>query len=95
MSTASVPSDAPAGAPSAAPVVRPFKSVAYAGTRSGTRLVVLGAVHGDETCGTRAIERLAAELDAGTLRIESGRLTLVPVANPLACRTACPRRPRT
>ncbi|MES2959351.1 MAG: succinylglutamate desuccinylase/aspartoacylase family protein [Pseudomonadota bacterium] len=51
---------------------------------AGPRLIVLGAVHGNETCGTRAIERLLGELDSGLLRIERGLLTLVPVANPLA-----------
>ena len=51
---------------------------------SGPRLIVLGAVHGNETCGTRAIERVLAELDSGALRIERGLLTLVPVTNPLA-----------
>ena len=51
---------------------------------SGAKLIVLGAVHGNETCGTRAIERVLAELDSGALRIERGLLTLVPVANPLA-----------
>lgn len=61
-----------------------FKSIAYAATTPGPRLVVLGAVHGDETCGTRAIERIAAEIDAGALRLARGLLTLVPVANPLA-----------
>lgn len=64
----------------------PLKSMAYTGMRPGTKLIVLGAVHGNETCGTRAIERLIGELDAGALRIESGRVTLVPVANPLAYR---------
>jgi len=64
--------------------MQPFKSIAYASARAGTRLVVLGAVHGNETCGTRAIERVARELDAGTLRLAAGRLTLVPVTNPLA-----------
>ena len=62
----------------------PFKSVAYAGRRDGVRLIVLGAVHGNETCGTRAIGRLIAEIDAGALSIDAGRLTLVPVANPMA-----------
>ena len=51
---------------------------------AGPRLIVLGAVHGNETCGTRAIERVLGELDNGALRIERGLLTLVPVANPLA-----------
>ncbi len=36
----------------------PFKSIRYQGPRPGPRLVVLGAVHGNETCGTRAIERI-------------------------------------
>ena len=56
----------------------------FAGLQSGPRLIVLGAVHGNETCGTRAIERVLGELDSGALRIERGLLTLVPVANPLA-----------
>lgn len=50
----------------------------------GPRLIVLGAVHGNETCGTRAIERVLAEIDAGTLRIVRGTVTFVPVTNPLA-----------
>ena len=62
----------------------PFKSIAYASPEPGTRLIVLGAVHGNETCGTRAIERVGAELDAGTLKLMRDRLTMVPVTNPLA-----------
>ena len=61
-----------------------FKSVAYAALEAGPRLIVTGAVHGNETCGTRAIERVVAELDSGTLVITRGALTLVPVTNPLA-----------
>ena len=62
----------------------PFKSIAHASPQPGTRLIVLGAVHGNEICGTRAIERVGAELDAGTLKLMRGRLTMVPVTNPLA-----------
>lgn len=62
----------------------PFKSISYASATPGTRLIVLGAVHGDETCGTRAIERASREIDDGTIRLAAGRLTLVPVTNPLA-----------
>ncbi len=61
-----------------------FKSIQYRGQGNGPRLIVLGAVHGNETCGTRAIERLMGELDSGALCIANGSLTLVPVANPLA-----------
>ena len=64
--------------------MRPFKSISYSCPRPGTRLVVLGAVHGDETCGTRAIERVVADLDAGTLTLVAGTVTFVPVTNPLA-----------
>ena len=50
----------------------------------GPRLIVLGAVHGNETCGTRAIERVLREFDAGSLRLARGSVTFVPVTNPLA-----------
>ena len=50
----------------------------------GPRLLVLGAVHGNETCGTRAIEHVVAEFDCGTLALHCGSISLVPVTNPLA-----------
>jgi predicted deacylase len=64
--------------------MRSFKSIAYAATQPGTRLIVLGAVHGDEVCGTRAIERVTGEIDAGALQLRTGCVTFVPVTNPLA-----------
>ena len=64
--------------------VPPFKSIAYAGPSAGVRLVLLGAVHGNETCGTQAIARIADEIDRGVIRLVAGRLTLVPVTNGLA-----------
>ncbi|UST54553.1 succinylglutamate desuccinylase/aspartoacylase family protein [Comamonadaceae bacterium OTU4NAUVB1] len=57
---------------------------AFESVEPGPRLIVLGGVHGDETCGTVGIERVRAELDDGALRLARGGLTLVPVANPLA-----------
>lgn len=51
---------------------------------AGPRLIVLGAVHGNETCGTHAIERLSAALAAGAVRLRAGTLTMVPVTNRLA-----------
>ncbi len=50
----------------------------------GRRLIVLGAVHGNETCGTRAIERIVADIDSGAIKLASGQVTFVPVTNPLA-----------
>ncbi len=59
----------------------PFKSVRYAGTAPGPRLIVTGAVHGNEVCGTQAIGRVMAELDAGELVIAAGVVTFVPITN--------------
>ncbi len=50
----------------------------------GPRLIVLGGVHGNETCGSAGIDRVLAELADGSLRLERGQLSLIPVANPLA-----------
>ncbi|KDC77225.1 M14 family metallopeptidase [Bordetella bronchiseptica] len=58
----------------------------FLGLQPGPRLLVLGAVHGNEVCGTRAIERILAELESGALAITRGQLTLLPVTNPLAYR---------
>ena len=61
-----------------------FKSLTYTGIGAGPRLIVTGAVHGNETCGTLAIKRVIHEIDAGTLEIAAGTATFVPVTNPLA-----------
>ena len=56
----------------------------YQALQPGKRLIVLGAVHGNETCGTRAIERILPELDSGAVALVRGSVTFVPVTNPLA-----------
>ena len=61
-----------------------FQSVSFTGLASGARLIVLGAVHGNETCGTRAITQLLQALDSGELALVRGTVTFVPVTNPLA-----------
>ncbi|WP_018936545.1 succinylglutamate desuccinylase/aspartoacylase family protein [Thioalkalivibrio sp. ALJ24] len=61
-----------------------LKSVTFHGLEPGPRLIVLGAVHGNELCGTEATERLQAELEAGERELLRGTLTLVPRTNPLA-----------
>jgi hypothetical protein len=50
----------------------PFKSVTYTSPVPGTALMVTGAVHGNETCGTRGIQRVMGELDSGALAIVRG-----------------------
>ena len=54
------------------------------GLAPGPALLVLGAVHGNEVCGSQAIMQLLADIDAGSLRIERGSVTFVPITNPLA-----------
>ncbi|MDB5827390.1 MAG: succinylglutamate desuccinylase [Variovorax sp.] len=64
--------------------VAPLRIHGFESTAPGPRLIVLGGVHGNETCGTVGIERVLAELDSGALTLQRGTLTMVPVANPLA-----------
>ena len=63
-----------------------FKSITYTGLGHGPRLIITGAVHGNETCGTVAIGRIMEEIDSGKLLIANGSVTFVPVTNPLAYR---------
>jgi len=50
----------------------------------GPRLIVTGAVHGNETAGTRGIERVLIEIERGEVPIVRGSVTFLPIANPLA-----------
>jgi predicted deacylase len=65
------------------PYRRKLQYHAYGGS-PGPRLIITGAVHGNERCGTEAITRVMAELDSGKLLLRSGLVTFVPIANPLA-----------
>jgi len=60
------------------------QSVSFSSLKAGSRLIVLGAVHGNEHCGTRAIRRVIMEIESGQLGLVSGSATFVPVTNPLA-----------
>ena len=73
----------PEGTP-AAP--RHLRCHTFHGLAPGQRLLVTGAVHGNETCGTRAIGQIIEEIDGGALEIERGTVTFLPVTNPLAFR---------
>jgi predicted deacylase len=63
-----------------------FESVAFSGYEPGPRLLVLGAVHGNETCGTQAITRAIAACRDGRIIIRRGQVTFVPVTNDKAYR---------
>jgi predicted deacylase len=55
--------------------------VRFAGLEPGLKLIVLGAVHGNETCGAEAITGLIEDCRAGRLQVKRGQVTFVPVAN--------------
>lgn len=61
-----------------------FHSQRHAGQQPGVRLIITGAVHGNETCGTQAIQRLLQQMNSGELRLLRGSATFVPVTNSLA-----------
>jgi uncharacterized protein len=64
--------------------MQPFKSITYTATRAGVKLLVIGAVHGSEKCGTLAINRMKGDLDSGAVQLVSGSVTFVPITNPKA-----------
>ena len=66
------------------PPLPPLQSIHIASHAPGPRLMVTGAVHGNEVCGTLAIRRVLAEIESGALVIRRGSVTFVPVCNPLA-----------
>ena len=63
---------------------RNLRAHRIAGLAPGPRLIVTGAVHGNETAGTQAIRRVLAEIDSSDIEIVRGSVTFVPVCNPLA-----------
>lgn len=64
----------------------PLESVRFTGLKPGPKLIVLGAVHGNEPCGPTAIRRAIEDCRSGSLKILRGEVTFVPVANPKAWR---------
>lgn len=63
---------------------RSLRALQFSGLAPGPRLIVTGAVHGNETAGTRGIERVLAEIEGGQIEIVRGSVTFIPVCNPLA-----------
>ena len=61
-----------------------FTSTTYTGLQAGPRIIIIGAVHGNETCGPRAIDRAMRAIDTQRVEIVAGAVTFVAVANPLA-----------
>jgi predicted deacylase len=62
----------------------PLESLRFSGLQAGPKLIVLGAVHGNEGCGPTAIARIIADCRTKRLVITRGEVTFVPVTNPKA-----------
>jgi len=64
----------------------PVETVRFTGLAPGPNLIVVGAVHGNETCGPQAILRAIQDCRMGRLSVRRGAVTFLPVANMKAYR---------
>ncbi|MXQ12115.1 L,D-transpeptidase family protein [Microvirga makkahensis] len=64
----------------------PLETVRFTGLAPGPKLIVVGAVHGNEACGPQAILRAIDDCRMGRMLIRRGEVTLLPVANMKAYR---------
>ena len=62
----------------------PFQSTTFTAVQSGKRVLITGAVHGNELAGMHGIRRVIAEIESGQLQIVCGVVTFVPITNPMA-----------
>lgn len=69
---------------SAPPSLTHLRVHTFAGLQPGPRVIFLGAVHGNETCGRTALLRIVSEFDSGVLELAAGSVSFVPCTNPLA-----------
>lgn len=56
----------------------------YGSTTDGPKLIVFGAIHGDEPCGTAAMFKLINKFKNNDIPLKKGKLTMIPVCNPEA-----------
>jgi len=56
----------------------------FDGDVPGRNLLILGAIHGNEVCGHRAIGKIGEELLDGSRHVKAGSVTLLPTCNPKA-----------
>ena len=61
-----------------------FKAVNFTALKPGPKLIVLGAVHGNEVSGSKAILKMIQEFETGERVLDKGSVTFVPITNPLA-----------
>ena len=61
-----------------------LESYTFKGKNKGKNLLVLGAIHGNEICGPKAINTIIKKIQNNEIVINSGSVTFIPVCNPKA-----------
>lgn len=49
--------------------------------KAGRHLLIMGAIHGNETCGPHAIGKFIEEYEQGKHKLTQGKITLIPICN--------------
>jgi len=52
----------------------------------GKSILITGAVHGNEVCGTIASRRIISKIECGEIKLKNGSVAFIPVSNPEAHR---------
>ena len=61
-----------------------LQSTTFHSLTPGPHFLVLGAIHGNETCGPIALQRIIEGFTNGGLELVAGTLTIFPICNPKA-----------
>lgn len=59
----------------------PIEAITFSALRTGPKLLILGAVHGNEVCGPIAIQKVLNEFKSGKIKLQRGQVTFIPVVN--------------
>ena len=61
-----------------------IESISIESGKPGPHLLILGAIHGNETCGTYAIKKVIDEIHQGVITLKRWCITGIPICNPKA-----------
>lgn len=61
-----------------------IKSHTFSSNIPGHKVLILGAVHGDEIAGTIAQQEIISEIKQNKLSLKSGEVTFIPTVNEAA-----------
>lgn len=59
-----------------------IKVITYEGLKDGPSLILLGNIHGNESCGYRGLSALIRDIDEEKYLVNAGRLIIIPICNP-------------